>query len=165
MCLLTIDGFCVQWPHLFVTGAVLAILVLGIWVSLLNAYQNRHKSGYSDSSRRTDAPPPVSAEDEDQPDIKVGQKILYDESQGYKLYLVVTKVDEDESEVTGYFSVDMPKEAEISFPHFDCDNGIVSVPFKMPDGSAQELRFNTEDPDELDGYYVYIDDTIAVKAL
>jgi hypothetical protein len=27
----------------------------------------------------------------------------------------------------------------------------------MPSGIAEELLFNTEDPDELDGYDVYID--------
>ena len=101
-------------------------------------------------------PDPENEEEDDSP-VKVGQKIFYDIHEKCECNLVVTAVDDEESEVVGYFTLDLPQGAETLGLHFDYDNNLIYFSLRTSDGGAKELIFSLEDPDVFDDYEIKVD--------
>ncbi len=94
-------------------------------------------------------------EDEEQRPLRVDQKVLYDTSNGLNCYLIITDVDNNK--INGFFTVEIPPDAQVLSLHFDREEGEICISFNQPGKGATELVFDTIDPEEVDGYDIYID--------
>ncbi|MCX6703928.1 MAG: hypothetical protein NTZ07_00590 [Candidatus Woesebacteria bacterium] len=139
-----------------ILAACLAILI-GIVVlgALVKSSTKRQEIQSAIDSQPQERPKQVdvdqeNGEEEEYPLVKVGQKILYSECNNCTCSLVITNVNDEGSEVTGYFLVDLPADAKNIRTHYDRDEQNVLVCFDMSVGHNIELCFDvSEDPDEL----------------
>lgn len=168
-------SYCVEiLTALVAVGVVgLLILIFCVWIfipiirrkikkSLDLAYDYQQSNiDQSDKPDLADNNQQFNVDQSNKKDLYVGQKILYDTSGGYECNLIITSIEEDNS-VYGYFRIDIPPNVEILDLHYDCSSESVFLSFKTQDG-AKELYFDTDNPDELDEYDIYIDHIEAVK--
>ena len=162
---------CVPKDILLIIAIGLAV-VIGIvfLVAIVKSTTKRREIPSAIDSQLSERPEQVNVdqengEEEEYPTVKVGQKILYSKCNNCTCSLIITNVNDEESEVTGYFLVDLPAEAKNIRTHYDRDEENVLVCFDMSVGHNIELCFDVdEDPNELDGSSVIVTFTEA-KAL
>jgi len=164
-----IQDFCPSGQLIFIV-AVIALAVIGIVVyglrrlshtevAHVNATVTPIPQTVVDNSTPEPSPEVEEEEEPEEPTVKVGQKVLYDKSDGLECYFVVTRVDDENVDVYGYFFVELPAGSEaLKPPHFDDDKEEVRVTFKTLTKGAREVYFDvSNDPDELDAYYIKVD--------
>lgn len=142
-----------DWPCISIPVLVLMLIAVTIllWLGIRAL---RHSLGEQpDASSHLSGKPDDEAEDEEE-DLKVGQKILYDKSSNNQaeLNLVITETDEENNRITGFFEVTIPAGAEVvGKPKYDHEFDRFDLSYRLGNG-VTTVWFDNKDPDELDGW-------------
>lgn len=144
------DLFCIPGLVLFV--GIVAIVCIAVYIF----FTARNPEGSDDVVSIPSGKPYQEDEtvEEDLPLIKVNDQILYEELDGLSCFLVVSEVDEEESNVYGYFKVVLPQGTVVEDATIEVDEGI-TVKYWVTDDLKVTFFDISTDPDELDGYSVY----------
>jgi hypothetical protein len=149
-----IQDICIPVWLVWVTVAVFGTIAIVVVGALSN--QTRPHEGPT-----TEAPPPADTkEDEEEEEVDprpilAREKILYDVSNDINCYLVVTKVDKEESVVYGYFLVELPAGSKNIETNYDRENDQITVDYEPAEGDGIELFFEVAEPMNSELYEEY----------
>lgn len=148
---------------LWVFWTIIVFLLIAVGAALY-WFANRSQGDMQDMVSQPSEkvyPEPEAAIDEEKsfPAIKVGDRFLCTSSDGLDCFFVVTDIDEEESNVYGYYEAMLPAGAQAENVDYILDEMAVIADYRLSGGDdIIEVRFDVEtDPEELDGYSVLVE--------